>query len=77
MADEEETTAVSYRARLAHLSSLAFVFPVSIGIFTFVGYMLDGKLAIFPWLTLLFFSLGVLAGFINLIRAVKLFDRKE
>ena len=67
----------SPRARLALLSSLAFIFPVSIAAGGFAGHYMDQKLATFPWLTLLGLLFGVAAGFINLLKAVKAFDKND
>lgn len=76
MADEVDRPEVSPRARLYNLTSLAFVFPVSIGSATFVGHYLDTKLGFFPWLTILFFFFGIAAGFVSLFRAIRVFDNK-
>lgn len=67
---------VSPRARLYNLTSLAFVFPVSIASASFAGYWLDGKLSTFPWLTLVGFAFGIAAGFVSLFRAIRVFDGK-
>ena len=77
MAQDEKRPEVSPRARLYNLSSLAFAFPVSIAAGAYIGYYLDGKLETFPWLTIIFLFVGVAAGFLNLFRAVKAFDRQE
>ena len=75
--EEKPEPAVSGRARLALLSSLGFALPVSIAAGGFLGYWADGKLSTFPWLTLVGFLLGVAAGFVNLIRAVKIYDKSD
>jgi ATP synthase protein I len=36
-----------------------------------IGYFLDKFLGTFPWLTILFFILGVIAGFRELIRVAR------
>ncbi len=74
---DQKPPAVSPRARLALLSSLAFIFPVSIAAGGFGGHYLDQKLATFPWLTLIGLLFGVAAGFINLLKAVKAFDKDD
>ncbi len=75
--EDKKPPSVSPRARLALLSSLAFIFPVSIAAGGFSGHYLDQKLATFPWLTLLGLLFGIAAGFINLLKAVKAFDRAD
>ena len=75
--EERKPPPVAPRARLALLSSLAFIFPVSIAAGGFSGHYLDQKLATFPWLTLLGLLFGVAAGFINLLKAVKAFDKVD
>ncbi len=76
-AAEEKRPQISPRAKLYNLTSLAFVFPVSIASASFAGYWLDGRIGTFPWLTLIFFCLGIAAGFVSLFRAVRVFDRQE
>ncbi len=77
MAQDDERPAVSSRARIYNLTSLAFTFPVSIAVGAYIGYYLDGKLGTFPWLSIVFLLVGVAAGFLSLLRAVKAFDRQE
>lgn len=77
MAQKPERPEVSPRARAFNLSALAFTLPVAIGVGAFIGYYLDGKLGTFPWLSLVFFSLGIVAGFLSLIRAVRAYDRED
>ena len=77
MAEEDERPKVSPRARLYNLTSLAFVFPVAIGGSTFAGHYLDQRLGTFPWLTILFFFLGIAAGFVSLFRAIRAFDESK
>lgn len=77
MSEDGERPAVSPRARLYNLTSLAFTFPVSISAGGFIGYYLDGKLGTFPWLSIVFLLMGIAAGFLSLFRAVKAFDRQD
>ena len=77
MAQDDERPAVSPRARIYNLTSLAFTFPVSIAVGAYIGYVLDGKLDTFPWLSIVFLFVGVAAGFFSLFRAVKAFDRQD
>ena len=76
--EERKPPPVAPRARLALLSSLAcHLSNVSIAAGGFSGHYLDQKLATFPWLTLLGLFFGVAAGFINLLKAVKAFDKVD
>jgi ATP synthase protein I len=77
MAQDEKRADVSPRARLYNLTSLAFTFPVSISAGAFIGYYLDGKLGTFPWLSIVFLLFGIAAGFLSLLRAVKMFDARD
>ena len=77
MTEDGDRPAVSPRARLYNLTSLAFTFPVSIAAGAFLGYWLDGQFGTFPWLSIVFLLFGVAAGFLSLLRAVKAFDRQN
>ena len=77
MTEDGNRPAVSSRARILNLTSLAFTFPVSIAAGAFIGYYLDGKLGTFPWLSIVFLLFGVAAGFMSLLRAVKAFDKQN
>ncbi len=74
---EDRAPDVSKRAQLALLSSVGIMFPVSIAIGGGIGYYLDGKLGTFPWLSLVFFVFGIVAAFLNLFRAVRIFDKPD
>ena len=77
MAEKKERPEVSPRARLASLYSLAFTFPATIAVSAFIGYYLDKRIGTFPWLSLLFFFLGIGAAFMSLFRVVKAFEKNE
>ena len=77
MAEKKDRPEVSNRARLASLYSLAFTFPATIAVSAFVGYYLDQRIGTFPWLSIIFFFLGIGAAFLSLVRVVKAFDKKE
>ncbi len=76
MAEDDKRPAVSPRARIYNLTSLAFTFPVSIAVGAYIGYYLDGKLSTRPWLSIVFLFVGVGVGFLSLIRTVRSFDDK-
>lgn len=61
--------------QLAGLSSLGITFAVSIAIGTVIGIALDRWLGTSPWLMILFFVFGVAAGFANLLKDLKRWER--
>jgi len=63
---------INYR-RLAELSSLGLMLPSSIAVGLFMGYLLDKLLGTHPWLLAIFTLLGVVSGFLSLIRGLKKF----
>ncbi len=44
---------------------------------TFIGYMLDSFFKTSPWLTIIFFFLGIIAGFYNMYKDAKRYIAKE
>ncbi len=44
---------------------------------TFVGYMLDKFFNTSPWMTIIFFFLGIIAGFYNMYKDAKRYIEKE
>ena len=44
---------------------------------TFIGYMLDNYLKTSPWFTIIFFFLGIIAGFYNMYKDAKRYIEKE
>ena len=65
---------VSNRARFAMLTSIGFMFPVSIVIGGAAGYYLDRRFGTLPWFSALFLLFGIAAAFINLFRMLRKFD---
>jgi len=59
--------------KLAALSSLGLMLPSSIAVGLFMGYLLDKLLGTHPWLLAIFTVLGVISGFLSLIRGLKKF----
>jgi ATP synthase protein I len=60
-----------YIKELAYFSSLGLQVALSIFIGYGFGRYLDGKFDTQPWLTIVFFGLGVAAAFRNLCLAIK------
>lgn len=59
----------NYR-RLAELSSLGLMLPSSIAVGLAMGYVLDKIFGTWPWLVAIFTVLGVVSGFLSLIRGL-------
>jgi len=60
----------NYR-RLAELSSLGLMLPSSIAVGLAMGYILDKIFDTWPWLVATFTLLGIVSGFVSLIRGLK------
>jgi F0F1-type ATP synthase assembly protein I len=56
-------------------SSVGLELGLSVVFGVLFGRWLDGKLGTAPWMMLLFFAIGVTAGFRSVLRAVKRADR--
>ena len=61
--------AKSFVAAAAEYSSLALLLPISTFVGYFIGYWLDKAFGT-HWLYLLFLILGIIGGFIQLIRQI-------
>jgi ATP synthase protein I len=57
--------------KLAGLSSLVLMLPSSIAVGMLFGYLLDKWLGTGPWLLLILTVLGVVSGFLSLLRGLK------
>lgn len=66
----EQPNPGKYR-KLAELSSLGLVLPSSIAVGLFMGYLLDKAFGTHPWLLGIFTLLGIVSGFLSLIRGLK------
>ena len=60
--------------QLAVLSGVGLTLVISTVLGLWGGYALDGWLGTSPWLTLIGLLFGIAAGFVNLFRAVGVFD---
>jgi ATP synthase protein I len=58
-------------------SIVGIQFPVAMAIGYFWGKWLDGWLGTEPWMTVVFFILGLVAGFVNLFRITAAAARTE
>jgi ATP synthase protein I len=60
--------------KLALLSTVGLMFPVSITMGAVAGYYADRWLDTFPWLSFVGLCFGIAAAFIHLFRVLKKFD---
>ncbi|MGH9463141.1 MAG: AtpZ/AtpI family protein [Vicinamibacteria bacterium] len=60
--------------KLALLSTVGLMFPVSITMGAAAGYYADRWLDTSPWLSFVGLCFGIAAAFINLVRVLKKFD---
>jgi ATP synthase protein I len=61
----------------AMLSTIGLTLVVATAVGFGIGYALDRWLHTFPWLMMLFTILGIVAGFVEMIRAVNRFNEDE
>jgi F0F1-type ATP synthase assembly protein I len=75
MADDESSNKKSFWVQIAQYSQLAFIFPAATVAGWLVGVALDHWLHT-TWLYLVGLILGIVAGFVELIRLVNRSDFK-
>ena len=63
--------------KLAEASSIGLVLPASIVVGLVFGYLLDKWLGTRPWMLLLFLILGVVSGFVSLLRAFRKYGKDD
>jgi len=68
--NEKPPKRINYR-KLAELSSLGLMLPSSIAVGLFMGWLLDKFLHTHPWMLGIFTVLGIVSGFLSLIRGLK------
>ena len=66
MADDKEKKK-EYR-ELLEASTLAWMFPIAIGLGALWGWGMDKLFGTWPWLTGIFTGFGIIAAFVNLFR---------
>lgn len=69
--------AVKYASNWLNASIVGIQFPVAMAIGYFWGKWMDGLFGTEPWLTIIFFILGLIAGFVNLFRITMATAREE
>jgi ATP synthase protein I len=61
--------------KVADVSSLAMALPAGIAVGLFIGYGLDRWLKTDPWMLVIWTLLGVVSGFLNLIRGLRKYEK--
>ncbi len=61
--------------KIAALSSIGLLLPSSIAVGLFFGYWLDKLLGTKPWMLLIFFTLGVVSGFLSLFQGIRKYSK--
>lgn len=61
--------------RVAAISSIGLLLPSSIAVGLFFGYWLDKLLGTKPWMLLIFFTLGVVSGFLSLFQGIRKYSK--
>ena len=77
MSDEGRQSERRWTRQAAVLSGVGLTLVIATVLGLWGGYALDGWLGTSPWLTLVGLLLGIAAGFINLFRAVGLFNGEK
>lgn len=76
--NEKKGKLIPRSTELLRYSSLGLEMGVAIAIGLVIGIYLDRRFGSSPWLTIIFFLLGVAAGFKNIIRLIiEEADKKE
>ncbi len=69
--------AFKYGSNWLNASIVGIQFPVAMALGYFWGKWMDGLFGTEPWLTIIFFILGLIAGFVNLFRITMMTAREE
>jgi ATP synthase protein I len=77
MAQKKKKKAVKYASNWLNASIVGIQFPVAMAIGYFWGKWMDGLFGTEPWLTIIFFIFGLIAGFVNLFRITMMTAREE
>jgi ATP synthase protein I len=73
----QKKKAVKYASNWLNASVVGIQFPVAMAIGYFWGKWMDGLFGTEPWLTIVFFIFGLIAGFVNLFRLTMATGREE
>jgi len=65
------------KRKLAAYSTVGLMFPVSIAVGLVIGLLLDKWLHTSPILTIAFILYGVAAGFVNLFKTYRQYEKKS
>jgi ATP synthase protein I len=69
--------AFKYASNWLNASIVGIQFPIAMAIGYFWGKWMDGWFGTTPWLTIVFSILGIIAGFVNLVRITIATGRQE
>ena len=69
--DDDGRNKLRDAAALANLSSVGIALVLSMIIGLLFGWFIDQKLHTGPWFLIIFLILGIVAGFLNVFRAIK------
>lgn len=65
------------KRKWAAYSTVGFMFPTSIAVGFFIGYLLDKLFKTSPYLLIIFTLYGIAAGFVNLFKVTKKYGKKK
>jgi ATP synthase protein I len=75
--ENEKPEEKSLFRQLFTVGSVGIQFALSIFVGFYIGYYLDKFLKTFPWFTIVFLILGIIAAFTELFRLAKREDRND
>lgn len=65
------------KKKWAAYSTVGLMFPTSIAVGFFMGYLLDKLFKTSPYLLIIFTLYGIAAGFVNLYKVTKKYGKKK
>ena len=65
------------KKKLAAYSSVGLMFPASIAVGVGIGYLLDELFKTSPYLLIIFALYGIAAGFVNLIKVTRQYEKRD
>jgi ATP synthase protein I len=65
------------KKKWAAYSTVGLMFPTSIAVGFFMGYLLDKVFKTSPYLLIIFTLYGIAAGFVNLYKVTKKYGKKK
>jgi ATP synthase protein I len=65
------------KRRISAYSTIGLMFPVSIAVGIGIGYLLDNLFNTSPYLIIIFSLYGMAAGFVNLFKVTKKYEKRK